>query len=77
MITLRLKKVLSSIIHETQSYAIEKRWFHDNIHMMRDVIYFANSTNCPLSVLSLDQQKAFDQINHDYVYMVLKRFGFS
>ena len=52
LITLRLKKVLSSIIHETQSYAIEKRRFHDNIHMMRDVIYFANSTTCPLSVLS-------------------------
>ena len=45
--------------------------------MMRDVISFANSTNCPLSILSLDQQKAFDPINHDYLYMVLKSFGFS
>ena len=44
--------------------------------MMRDVIYFANSTHCPLSILSLDQQKAFDRINHDYLYMVLKSFGF-
>ena len=77
LITLRLKKVLPSIIHETQSYAIEKRMIHDNVHMMRDAISFANSTNCPLSILSLDQQKAFDRINHDYLYMVLKSFGFS
>ena len=77
LITLRLKKVLPSIIHVTQSYAIEKRRIHDNVHMMRDVISFANSTNCPLSILSLDQQKAFDRINHDYLYMVLKIFGFS
>ena len=77
LITLRLKKVLPSIIHETRSYAIENRKFHDNVHMMRDVISFANSTNCPSSILSLDQQKSFDRINHDYLYMVLKSFGFS
>ena len=50
LVTMRLKKVLPSIIHDTQSYAIEKRGIHDNVHMMRDVISFANSTNCPLTM---------------------------
>ena len=73
----RLSKVLASIIHETQSYAICKRKIYNNIHMIRDSIAYANLVNCPLAVLSLDQEKAFDRINHEYLFSALRGFGFS
>ena len=75
LVTLRLNKILPLIIHKTQSSAIEKRRIHDNVHMMRDVISFSQ-----LIVLCQYyhwiNKKTFDRINHDYLYMVLKSFGF-
>ena len=49
----RTTKILPSIIHVDQSYTIEKR-----------SIDFSNGNNRPQAIVSLDQAKAFDRVNH-------------
>ena len=60
---LYVQNVLPEIIHVAQSYMIEKRSIHNNIHLIGDAINFSNINNLPLAIVSLDQSKAFDRVN--------------
>ena len=72
----RLTNVLPEIIHVDQSYTIEKRSIYNNIHLIRDAINFSisNINNLPLAIVYLDQSKAFDRVNHDYLFRTLRAF---
>lgn len=76
-LSIRLKTVLSNIIHLDQTYTVPGRHIFDNIHVCRDIVYSANRNYVPLAIVSLDQEKAFDRINHSYLFKTLKAFGFG
>ena len=40
-------------------------------------MYYIRQKPSNLAFISLDQEKAFDHINHRYMFKVLKHFGFS
>ena len=73
----RLRSVLSEIIHIDQSYSVPGRSISDNINLLRDTVTYANDYNVPLAILSLDQQKAFDRVHHEYLEHALAAFGFG
>ena len=76
-LSLRLKPTLSNIIHVDQSYSVPGRQIFDNISLVRDVITYANNNNITLGIVSLDQEKAFDRVHHEYLLNTLKAFGFG
>ena len=45
--------------------------------MIRDLIDLANGTDEDAALIFLDQEKAFDRVNHDFLYKVMKCFGFG
>ena len=48
----------------------------DNIiHMLRDFLKLANNENLESAFIFLDQEKAFDRVNHEYLYKTMKAFG--
>ena len=75
MLSNRLGLVLPKLISPDQSYAIPGRTIYDNISLVRDVIQYADKTQTQVGFLSLDQEKAFDQMNHYYLFETLITFG--
>ena len=76
LLAMRLVLVLPSIIHESQT-AIYGRRIDDNIHLVRDIIDYANKNDEEAALLFLDQEKAFDRVSHKFLFKVLTAFGFG
>ena len=70
----RLKSVLPDIIHRTQT-AVPGRKIDYTIHMLRDLIQLANDENLSAGFIFLDQEKAFDRVNHQFLFRVMKQYN--
>jgi len=77
VLAMRLKKVMENIIHVDQTYCIPNRLISDNIFLIRDVLDLSNSLGCEICLISIDQEKAFDRVEHKYLWQTLNAFGFS
>ena len=73
----RLKKVIGSIVQKDQTCGIPGRSITDNLHLIRNVVDYVNQKNLRLVLLSLDFKKAFDNVSHEFLFKVLKSFGFG
>ena len=73
----RLKHVLPYLAHTDQTACIPGRTINDNIRLIQDAITYANETNTPLALISLDQLKAFDRVSHSFLFKTLEKFGFG
>jgi hypothetical protein len=73
----RISSVLSSLITIDQSYCAPGRTIYTHLHLIRDVIEYANQKDVPLAVISLDQASAYDSVEHPYIYHVISKYGFG
>jgi hypothetical protein len=71
----RLSSVINCIITPEQSYCVPGRSIFDTISLIRDVIWWCNEGHHPLAILSLDQAKAFDRVNHRYLFDIMERMS--
>ena len=71
----RLRKVLGFVIHPDQTCSIPGRSIHDK--WVRDVIQYCVNTNTDGALISLDQTKAFDRVDWNYLFRVLATFRFG
>lgn len=71
----RLKHFMDSIIHFNQAYCIPDRTIMDNLFLTRDVIDMSAFLEVDLGLLSIDKEKAFDRVDHVYLFKTLKAFG--
>ena len=76
-ISLRLRRVMSSLVSSDQTCAVPGRFIGDNVRLIQDSVTYANMLNLPLAILSLDQEKAFDRVNWSFMLRILQRFGFG
>ena len=70
----RLKYILPSIIHASQT-AVYGRKIDQTIHMIRDLIEIANKEEEQAAFIFLDQEKAFDRVNHKFIFKTMRAFG--
>ena len=68
---------MPSIININQVYTSENRCIHNTIHLIRELIELCNLERSSLAIVSLDQTKAFDRMNHSYRFRSLRDFGFN
>ncbi|CAM2096352.1 unnamed protein product [Caretta caretta] len=76
-ILLRLGSVLVDVIHPDQTYTIPDRSIFDNLFLVRDLLELGRRDGRSFALLSLDQEKAFDRMDHGYLLNTLRAFGFG
>ena len=73
----RLKHALPLLVHTDQTACIPGRTINDNLRLIQDAIAYANETDIPLALISVDQLKAFDRVSHSFLFKTLEKFGFG
>ena len=76
-ITERLKSVMSSIVHHDETCSVPGRSIFSNLHLVRDVLDMIDKTDETGILITLDQEKAFDRVDHEFLMRTLAKFGFG
>ena len=51
--------------------------YPDNVSLIQDILDLSSSPGCDLGLLSIAQEKAFVQVEHQYLLQMLNAFGFN
>ncbi len=73
----RVSRVLDKIIHPSQTAYIPGRSVHDNLRMFEFYRSYCQEHNIDGILMSMDAKKAFDSVDHNYMFTTFKRYGFS
>lgn len=73
----RLKSGLCEISNESQTGFMPKRHISCNIRLILDLIDYAAHIKSEAVILFLDFYKAFDTIEHNFIFSTLELFGFG
>ncbi|CAM5165616.1 unnamed protein product [Eretmochelys imbricata] len=75
-ISLWLGSVMADVIHPDQTYTVPGRSIFVNLFLVRDLLELGRRYGLSFALLSLDQEKAFDRVDHGYLLSTLQVFGF-
>ena len=73
----RMSNVIHHLISEDQTCCIPGKDISENVLIMNNLIDYVNDINSHGFALKIDQYKAFDRVDHMYLYDVITRMGFG
>ncbi|CAM2118623.1 unnamed protein product [Caretta caretta] len=76
-ISLRLGSVMADMTHPDQTYTVLGCSIFDNLFLVRDLLELRRRDGLSFALLSLDQEKAFNRVDHGYLLGTLQVFGFG
>ena len=74
-LSLQLLESIKQVVHRDQAGFIPGRSIFDHIRLSRLMTTFAEVTETNGAIVALDQEKAYDKIDHDYLWKTLEAFG--
>ena len=72
----RLSLVISDLIGPEQNYAVKGRSIQNNLHLIREILEGIKDDD-EAALINLDQSKAFDRVDHQFLVTVLDTAGFE
>ncbi len=69
--------MVGQVIHQDQTYCVPNRSIFDNVYLIRDILEVSRLLDIDTGLISLDQEKAFDRVEHSYLWRTLEEFGLS
>jgi len=73
----RIQKVVRKLIHEDQSGYIKGRFIGHNARLIRDIFDYCENHNVSGAIVNLDFEKAYDRLEWNFLFKVLKKFNFG
>ena len=75
VLALRLAKIAPTLLHKSQAGFIPGRSIIEQTKLIELMINFAEVSEQNGLIIALDQEKAYDKIEHNYLWKVLATFG--
>ena len=76
ILTNRLKLIETKIINNLQSSGILNKTIINNALNIENIIKYIEENESDAVILKLDQEKAFDRVEHDYLFKLLEKYKF-
>ena len=73
----RLRQIIEKLVGTYQTGAIPNRSIQNNLLLLRDTINYCGERNISSFLFTIDQEKAFDMVRHDFLFEVLHNLGFG
>ena len=73
----RLKNVLLPLVSDNQTAYVNGRFISEGGRLISDILEISDMLSLKGLLLTADIQKAFDFANHQFLILVLKKFGFG
>ena len=73
----RLKVVIPRLVSHDQCGFVAKRYIGENIRLIIDLMEYMDQKHSEGILVSLDIEKAFDSVAHNFIIKVLQVFGFG
>ena len=76
-LALRIRNVLSSLIHSDQTAYVKGRYIRESVRLINDILDYTDSNDIDTLLFSADFEKAFDSIDHCFLFSVLESLGLN
>jgi len=73
----RLKSVLPSLIMPDQTAYVANRFLGESVRLISDVLETTKKLNIGGFMLTIDIEKAFDSVDHTFLFAILEKQGFD
>ena len=73
----RLKTILAQTISKEQTCGIPDRTIFSNLFTIREIITYSSTKKIKSYLMSIDQERAFDKVDRDFLYKIMKKLGYS
>ena len=72
-----MRKVILSVVIYDQTACVKGRFIGESIRLIDDILYHAEHENLDGILFALDMEKAFDSLQHNFIFATLTRFCFG
>ena len=76
-LAVRMKTVIHSLISYDQTAYVKGRYTGESVRLIDDLLKYAEDENIDGILFPADIEKAFDSVDHNFMFAALKRFGFG